>query len=352
MFLAGTSYGSDGVNTSIVSHIRSWLRASYPDLHGGEQLGPVRLSVLVGRRPGRSTLMVFRGRERWPSIVVKLATTEEGARHLPREARVLDLAERELEGFLDHPPPRHLDLLEEPELTALAITAVRGRRASLPDLTPAVPRWGDKRRLQSHLEGVRDWSRSLSKAGRSNRQPRDGQFIATRIQRFALLGDLAPELRERLEEFAHALQASNAQWTPLWQHGDVASGNVLWHRRRVRLVDWEAASPTHDPWRDDAYLILSLARAAQRTMRTSSIGAALVGALSSRSWAGRILASSYREYWPHPIPIGWAVLATTIEHAMEEEEHRAASAVWRGFAIDLVSSDQLRSRCDWLVPRW
>lgn len=342
--------GSESAHVSKISYIRSWLQARYPVWQGGEELGRVRLSVLMGRHPGRSTIIVFRGRERWPRIVVKLATDEEGATRLTREAGVLDHINRELQEFLDHPLPRHLGLLNESHLAALATTALRGRRATLPDLTVSEPKRNDRRRLQYHIDAVREWSRSLSQARTSVQQPRHTGYAAHRIQRFIDLSNPAKKTRGRLERLSAAMEASDARWLPCWQHGDVASGNVLWHRGRMRLVDWEAASPTHDPWRDDAYLILSLARAAQRTMGSSSVSPAFLGPLGSGSWPGRILESNYREFWPHPIPVGWAVVATTIENALKREKYGTTNAVWRNLAIDLVSDDRLRTKCNWLVP--
>lgn len=311
----------------------------------------MRLTVLMGTRPGRLTLVVFRRRERLPNLVVKL-TTNENATHLTREARVLDLAQSELGRLVNQPLPRQLGFIQEPQLAALAITALRGHRAKLPDLTMSEARRNDRRRLQSHVDMVRDWSRSLREAGISDQLPRDGQFVAGRIERFIVLGKVGPKASDRLERLAEAMRASGVRWSPCWQHGDVAPGNVLWHRRRIRLVDWEAASPSHEPWRDDAYLILSLARVAQRAMGAASVSAAFQGPLASRSWAGRILASSYREEWPHPIPIGWAVIATVIEHALEREESDTTTATWRDLAVDLLCDDQFRATCNWLTPNW
>lgn len=335
----------------MIRYVQSWLQTHYPEWRDGEELGPIRVSVLLGRRPGRSTIFVFRGRDRWPQIVVKLATNEESATQLTREGRSLDLAHRELNGLLEQPLPRHLGSTQKPGLAVLATTALRGRRAMLPDLTWSLPRLGNRRQLRSHIDAVRAWSHSLSRVDGSDHIKRDGRHLADRIQRFTELGDVSDPVRERLESLAKVISASGLQWSPRWQHGDVAPGNVLWHKGRIRLVDWEAASPMHDPWRDDVYLILSLARVVQHRLKVSTVREAFLSALGSKDWGGRVLADSYREDWPYPIPIGWAVLMTTIEHALEREEYGIATAFWRDLAIDLVSDDDLRATCDWLVPR-
>ena len=346
-------HGPDlGGDPSRIAHIRSWVEAQYPSWKDGDDLGPIRLAVLGGHRPGRATLMIFRGHERWPSIAVKLVTTPEDATHLSREARSLDLANRQLADLLALPPPQYLGLIREQQFAALAITAVPGRRANLPDLTKPKPTHRDVRALKSHVRAVRYWSHSLREATNPDQATRDGQHLADRIHRFIDLGDLSIDVVPRFQSLAVAMGRCPARWSPRWQHGDVASGNVLWRKGGIRLVDWEAASPAHDPWRDDAYLLLSLARAAQHETGAPSVAAALKTAFGSGRWAGQVAQSSYRETWAHPIPVGWAVMATTIEHALEGEECGTTTAFWRDLAVDLLVDEELGEVCGWLVPRW
>jgi len=339
-------------DSSPISRVRSWLHTQYPSWEAGDDLGPTRLAVLGGHRPGRATLMVFRGRERWPSIAVKLVTTPEDATHLSREAKSLDLANRELAGLMALPPPRHLGSIHERQFAALAITTVRGTRANLPDLTKPKPTRRDVRSLKSHVHAVRHWSRSLREATVSDSATRDGRHLVDRIHRFIDLGDLPDDVIPRFQSLAVAMGRYPAKWSPRWQHGDVAPGNVLWRRGGIRLVDWEAASPSHDPWRDDSYLILSLARAAQHETAAPSVAAALRTTFGSGRWAGQVAESSYREDWPHPIPVSWAVMATTVEHALEGEEYGTTTSFWRDLAVDLLVDEELREMCKWLVPRW
>jgi hypothetical protein len=347
-----TTNDSDDALHPTISHVCSWLETRYPEWWEGEELGPIRVSVLLGRRPGRSILFVFRGRDRWPQIVVKIATNEESARQLSREGRSLDRAKRELNGLLIQPLPRHLGSIQEPGVGVLATTALRGQRATLPDFTNSSPGWSDRRYLKSHIDAVRAWSRTLAKIGRPDTLKRDTHHSAERIERFIVLGNLSDPARVGFESLANAIARSGVSWSPRWQHGDIAPGNVLWHKGNIRLVDWEASSPEHDPWRDDAYLTLSLARLAQHRLNLSTVSDALQSALGSEDWAGRALADSYQVDWPHPIPIGWAMLTTTVEHALEREEYGTTTPYWRDLAIDLVCNDDLRATCEWLVPRW
>jgi hypothetical protein len=339
-------------DSSRISRVFTWLHAQYPSWEGGDQLGPIRVAVLNGRRPGRATLIVFRGGQRTPSIVVKLVTRLEDAGHISREARSLELANSQLVGLLDPPPPRLLGSTHQPGLAALAITAVPGRRSKLPDLAKAKPSRSDVHAVRRHIDSVRSWTRSLREVEMPEQPMRDGQQLADRVHRFIELGGLPAAVVPRIQHLAIAMEQMPVKWSPHWQHGDVAPGNVLWHKGRIRLVDWEAASPAHDPWRDDAYLLLSLGRATQHETGVSSVGSAIRAAFGSQSWAGRVAESSYRESWPHPIPVGWALISTTIEHALEREEYGATTPFWRDLAVDLLFDQDLRDSCGWLVPHW
>ena len=304
------------------------------------------MTLLRGSRPGRITLIVFRGRSRWPSIAVKVATKAEHFWALEREARSLKLVSRDLNDSIGASAPRHLGSLRTPKYSLLATTAVRGRRAELPSLTKSRSSRSDRHRLGRHIGGVRLWSRELRQAIPSNRQ-RTGLDVANRLHRYLEIETLPPLMAERLAEIAGEVGQITHKWNAQWQHGDVAPGNVLWFRGGVRLVDWEAASPYHDPWRDDAYLILSLARNIQNTSELGS-SAALKLALDTESWVGRILASSYTEDWPHPLPIHRALVAVAVEHALMAHALKGSPNIWQEVVGTLVSDEEIRSSCDWL----
>ena len=148
--------------------------------------------------------------------------------------------------------PRALDLHRNGGITAMAAGVVTGNRLLVPGLTGDVPpRARDI--MDSFFRRSFRFARALAEAT-SSPSPRDSGPLADIAGEFArrFLAD-QPDFRSRVQDFAHAIQATTIAWHPAWQHQDVAVGNVLEDGEDLRFVDWEHAGGDCVPWFDIAF---------------------------------------------------------------------------------------------------
>ena len=303
--------------------------------------------ILLGGRPGRASIVYAdRGGQR-PRVVVKVADPKVAGANIRREASALREAHAALPPEVTSAMPHPLGTLERERFVALAMSAVLGSRARLPSLVQQRPNRRDERLLVSHVRSVRSWSRRLAAASTEATSIQlESSSVGRWAEQFCATDFVPTAARDALSSML-ADGALSASWPQVWQHGDVASGNVLYHRGQVRLVDWEASSSTHPPWHDDAYLLLSLARTVDRTRTRDG----LLRSLSNRSYAGSALSEVYRADWPHPVPLGLALLLTALQQAGDPDATGYTSSHWTQLAVDLLIDETLRAECEWLVPR-
>jgi hypothetical protein len=330
--------------------VEDWVRRAIPTWFPGATVGELRSCAILGGREGRVNLIFVDRRGRRARIVVKVGTRVANAGHVLRERDALGLAHTCLPLDITAGIPVPLELYDDGQVTALAMTALPGTVVRLPDLTRNRPRRQDAVRLAAHVRAVRGWSRRLAGAGAACGPTLLNETrIGLAIEALLSSGSVPPAPRSCLAGL-HASLGASFGWEPVWQHGDVASGNALYHRGGIRFVDWEAARATHMPWLDDTYLILSLARSAQRSLGTPTVSSAMRQVLRRSSWCGDVLRSIYDDDWPHPIPLGMALLLTAIEQTRLPDESVDPASTWIRLVIDLLSDDELRRDCDWLVP--
>ncbi len=331
--------------------IEAWVRSECPTWLPADAQRPLRVSALWGHRPGRATLLVSHRGRRAPRIVVKLASRDIDPGHLLREHHALRTAAQDLPPDVTDTMPQSLGLYEDDDMVAFAMTAVEGRRSTVPALTSSRPSRRDRHRLERHVAEVRAWSARLREVSPSREMvaladSRIGDSLRIRPEP----DTVAPAGRHRLRDILESRDLGTLRWEPVWQHGDVAVGNVLRFRGGVHLVDWETARHDHMPWRDDAHLLLSFARDAQRSLGSDRIATAMPRMLAPTTWGGQLLAGLYRERWPHPVPLGTALLLTALDCARPDVLGPDVARHWAQLAVDLTSDEVLRRSCPWLVP--
>jgi len=216
----------------------------------GEPAPALTAAVLTrGRVSDRATVLLFPVHSPTARLAVKLAWSDAAIAALERESRALCTIER---GFPGMPArvPRHLTTASLPGGTALVATAVDGRRWRL---------GGYRRRISPTA------SRTLARfgavadataCGRSESGAEVAVSTLTPVVEWALsMPGLPPSQQASFARLAHTLRACDESFTPRWQHGDLATGNILLGRRTLGLVDWEMASPDLPPWFDLCYLV-------------------------------------------------------------------------------------------------
>ncbi len=248
--------------------------------------------------------------------------------------------------------PQALDLIQEPGFTVLSATALDGRRLLVPYLAaPANPL--SRRLMGRFFRRAFEWSARLAEATR-HPVARDERALGELIERFKGAAALpSPKAGDRIDSFRRAVEQSRIRWHPVWQHGDLAVGNVLLRRRTLQCLDWEHAIPRGEPWFDMAQAPGATSRLAHRQSIGRSAREAALSVLAPGHWVGERLQKELQRVWLHPLPLGWAVAVTTMATALRQREDRRMGADdWTDFAATLVVDDEVRSAIPWLVPHW
>ena len=215
----------------------------------GEPAPALTAAVLTrGRVSDRATLLLFPVHSPTARLAVKLAWSDAAIAALERESQALRTIER---GFPGMPArvPRHLTTAPLPGGSALVTTALDGRRWRL----------GENRRL-----GAPTASRTLARfgavadataCGRSESRADVAVSTLAPVVEWALsMPGLPPSQHAAFIRLAHSLGTCGESFTPRWQHGDLATGNILLGRGTLGIVDWEMASPDLPPWFDLCYV--------------------------------------------------------------------------------------------------
>lgn len=309
---------------------------------------PFKYTVLFGRRSYTATVMLARGNVRSPQLAIKVDWSGGPRRRLEREYQTLLLARRQLPWSISRDIPVPLAFRNSGQAQALVTTVVAGTRVTLPSLV-RTPSAAKRRRLGRHVGAVRQWSRRLagSTMHTSGNEPRRTTRV---VEAFLEHFDHGPQGLEEMHAWERALASRQGLYRGRWQHGDVAHGNALYHAGKLSFIDWEAASPNHPPWTDDAYLILSLARTCQAELGVDRVSTAMRRGLGAGTWAGEALKRIYAADWPYTITIADAVLHTVISQALGPDDQEALEPHWVDLAIDLLTDWSLREECCWLAP--
>lgn len=302
--------------------------------------------------PARAAVFVFPTSSSRPRLVMKIAFSELEGGFIQHEFTALSTIRPLLPPDLLPTMPQALDLIVESDFTVLSVTALDGRRLLVPYLAaPANPL--SRRLMGQFFRRSFEWSSRLAEATR-HPEDRDERALGAVIERFK--GRAAAPSRkagDRLDSFRRAIEQSRIRWHPVWQHGDLAVGNVLLRQRTLQCLDWEHAIPQGEPWFDAAQAPAATSRLARRQSIARSAREAALSVLAPGHWVGDRLQEELRHVWHHPLPLGWAVAVTAMATALRQQEDRRMGADdWADFAAALVVDDEVRSAIPWLVPHW
>jgi hypothetical protein len=281
--------------------------------------------------PPRAVVLVWEG-SRAPVVVCKLSPEDDDV-FLRTEVDNLTLLRPRLSRRMATTIPEALGLHHHGEMSVGVFTAMEGATPRLPETSR--PTRTSLRVLGRYLREVRSWSTSLHE---------ETQSVAERwqptnsVDRFVERVELDGRASEVAAAFRARVATLDVVMAPGWQHGDVASGNILLHDTpdRLAVVDWELASPARPPWFDVCYLWLAFCLL-ERHRHPGADLRLLIRALYGRS-ISPVAECFDRELfseWPWPVPPSVAIVITAMDvHERSRAMGRAGHESW----ADLIAS--------------
>jgi hypothetical protein len=192
--------------------------------------------LLVEPGPDHKRLVFFLLTERGPAAVVKFSRLVDDSRKGEREAQGLRAAQAAGPDVVAH-APKLLAQFEISRHHATVQTAAAGQA-----FTRAMAGRGSRRTRLSQLGAVVEW---LSKIAQATSRRRTS--LSDDVRRAIADSRLVPEDAEHLVRIASLSPA-------VFQHGDLADGNVITNLDSFLAIDWELAEPEGFPLWDFIYL--------------------------------------------------------------------------------------------------
>lgn len=331
-----------------------WISDDWLDWFPNETAVPSLRWVIQAGGPahrGRGSYYVFAGREPTPRLIVKVGSSERERRFVAAEHGAMSAVRKVVAKELEATIPVPLGIEHWPNRTAMATLMMPGRRLLVPFLPGPGSTWA-ARLFRRYTAGCFRWARRLAASGSG--ESADEASLAEVAERFAADPDVPSPTAEAARSFGGALTRARVRWEPTWQHGDVSVGNLLMHRRRLRFLDWEHASPTYPPWLDIAFSPAAALVLAWRQQPSGSFADMAGRILARNHWVGSVLASEMDAAWRgFPLPITWAVTLTAMETALRQGgEDRHGKAFWSDFVSTTLTDDVFRRQVGWLSPEW
>jgi hypothetical protein len=295
--------------------------------------------------------VVFREGRRRACLVLKVAFVDDGTAFLRDEYDAL-------RGVRAVASPRALEATPVPlgleEVDGLLIQVVRafdGSEPLIPDLRGRGSR-GCRRLVRTFLSPTLAWADELAASTLGEGDADEGP-LGERVRRFATLVSASHEPGRRLAAFARAVETHRIRWRPCWQHGDLTVGNVWFRRGAPRVLDWELAGPTYEPWFDAAYAWLALVLLEQHRRPTSSVAEAARWLWSREAWTSRLGEELLHQRWRHPILVSWALAPATMHSALRAAERGdTGRGHWAELGLAMVADDSMRKHAATWVPDW
>lgn len=334
----------------MIEALTTYIRENWSEWH---QSAPGEIAIALGSggpaHRTRAACFVFEGNGRRPSLVMKIAFAEQEAEFLGHEHHALATVRPRLDEEMREAIPEVLDLAEIEGNTVMTMRAVLGKRLLVPDLTGAGGRMAGTLMRRFYRDSFK-WGRLVGRATAEG-DTQTATALAEIVDRFLAVATPAPEAEGQIAAFREAVSSSQVSWKPCWQHCDLAVGNVLVDRRRMRFLDWEHASDRSQPWFDMTQSVGASARLAKRQSGASTSREAAILALGKGRWAGDILRSELAAAWDFDLPLGWGVALTTMATSVRQhDDDRMGAEDWIDFAIALFNDSELRSHLPWAVP--
>jgi hypothetical protein len=337
-----------------VTEIVRYATERWPDWFGrdaGDGIEPVALSGGPAHKRRAIVFLLQTGESR-PAAVMKIAFTPLEESFLQAEFKALSEVRSSLPPGMRDTVPAPLDLERVDGLLMMSTHVLEGRRLLVPHLTRRTSSVIAAGLVRRFLARSFAWSNDLALATGEASQAGEAELEEV-VERFLAVHDIEDKAQQEFRAFARAVGRERIQWSPSWQHRDVAVGNVLNHKGSLRFLDWEHASAQSEPWFDIAYAPGALMLLAQRQNGFPSVRDAALAVLGADAWAGRVLRQEMERAWRHPLPLAWAVALVVMSTAVRRRNHgRSGWASWRDIALCLIADREFRRTAAWLAPEW
>jgi hypothetical protein len=300
----------------VLDHCRAGWTTWFPD----EQT-PRLSAVLLTRARGenRAILMIMPDGQPVPRLTAKLVWSNDAQAVVDHEAATLRAIPEYFPG-LPAMVPRQLATRSLTPGAALITTAVPGRRWRL-----GRHRWRQSPGVDGLLSRCGAVMDATSCGSMTNPEEHPLSALAPVVAWASGMATSLPQNR-RLELLASALESSGHGFRKRWQHGDLATGNVLVGRQSsIGIIDWELASNDLPGWFDTCYVACVVAH---------EVGprADLV------RW---IVEEVVTPRWREPFPLSWGLaLVSLIAGQRAWALHRCSHGAWLGVADAMLRTPE------------
>jgi hypothetical protein len=332
--------------------IPSYAANMWPRWFSGTRAPALQPLILAGgpaHKP-RAIVFLFALGEARPSVILKVAFTEQEAGFLIQESRALAEIATAIPLNMRMSIPERLSIDRVNGTVVAAFRTLTGRRILVPDLWR--PGWLGGRLMRQFFFRTFEWTRELSLVTRQTAESDENELVDL-VERFLDVYRLEGSSMRDVQDFGRAVARSRIRWVPCWQHRDISVGNVLAHRKEFRFVDWEHAGPGSEPWFDVAYAPSATVLLSQRQRSGVALRGAALSILSPDSWVSALLRQEMNRVWDYPLPLSWAVALVAISTALRRERTgRIGWPDWAELALCMLVDRDFRKSVRWLAPQW
>ena len=331
----------------MIDDLLTWARESWRAWFGRPAtfLSP---AVLAGgpAHQQRFALFLFEGTKSHPDVFVKVSLDEKERKHVEAETTAIESLRGISLPLLNAQLPRSFGRHEIGSTFAAAYGVLAGRRINVPPLLGHVGRGGQKS-MTRFWGATSEFGMKLAAMTPRSDDLGDERQLGERVGAFLATFEVDSGTRRNLEAFQRNLERERISWSPVWQHGDLAVGNVLLDGNGFRFLDWEAARDDYEPWFDlttapPAAVVLGCRQTGQTPGQVAPV------VLSRTAWAGASMSREIEKHWNQSFPIGWAILLTTMRMALRRSnEGRTMHSEYSSLVAQLAADPHIRTDASW-----
>jgi hypothetical protein len=327
-----------------VIRLNEMLAERWPVWFPGEDADGISIGFVArtSMDPPRGVVFAIPGRSRIPRAIIKVSLSTGGAPMLEREVSNLKTVRASGGEHVRRstPEPIAFERLDN-SVTIAVFGYVRGT------LLIPVSAFGRRSRLAehaiaSHLKAARALGVLLSRLPTASRPWRATDQVELLLDSE---NDISTGSLDRLRTSAERVDRAQRIMT-VWQHGDLAQGNLLFHWGRPSAVDWELAGDHYPPWFDLSYALITNLLIGDRPID----GQLAVEVFGLHRWSGRAMRSFIRRHWDHSVSIGDAALLAAVQSGLRSRElGRGGHERWDQ-VVTALTSDRVRDAVSWIAP--
>ena len=324
--------------------LNEMLAERWPVWFPGEDSDDISMGFVArsSMDPPRGVVFAMPGRSRVPRAIVKVSLSTGGAPMLEREVSTLKKVRASGGEHLRRstPEPIALEHLDD-SITIAVFGYVSGtllvpvscleRRSSLAEHA-----------ITSHLKAAEAFGALLLRVPTASTPWSATDHVELLLDSE---NDITTGSRDRLRTAATRVDRQQ-RIVGVWQHGDLAQGNLLFHWGRPSAVDWELAGDHYPPWFDLSYALITNILIGGRPID----GQLAVDVFGLHRWSGRAMRSFMEGHWDHPVSIGDAALLAAVQSGLRSRQlGRGGHERWDQ-VVTALTSDLVCEAAAWIAP--